>query len=722
MRRLQAARRPDAGRPTRSRAASSASSRSMSCRRRAAARARKRRRAAPRAPPVASAGVRRQAAFRWVARSSDNARHGLFGTRRLVDLRLPTSKPGVERRAGGVRAGPQSRQRDARHAAQKSTARPSRRRGSRRSSTPASVPVWPVEREALPRWIAARLASKARTSRPDTRVPRGGERGQPARRETGLRSSRAPARDADPRRGGRAVADVAADVAALSGLARRQRAHCNPWACCATRASRRYFRCGNSPRTCTLAIVQGLVAQGMQAGNALRQARGKTGAPPRWSARRRACRATSRRHRARARGSTLSRGLRPRRPVGRAGRGGASRNADAPVAQVAMQPAASRDRRRLRLQHARPERAAVDPARFAAATRQRRNRLPIRPGRRAQSQRRATRAPSRRARTMPGRRVARRAIPRARPAPRSAESGCGRSHAAIAMRRQCSARVPRCGAPAHDAPRRPARPTRSRARRPRTASPSRRSRASTSRASPRAAIRARPGRAARSATLAASRAPSRRRDDACHSPPRRRTDHRVADAQRSTRSAAITRPRQERERRAGSSAIADVEARAHGATKSKATMSSTDRKPTRCVDRIRHRVRDVGRQEHVAGAALDQLADAAAMTRSRSRGAPSACRPARCARSRRRSGWRRETRRCRRPPTHGASDRRCAARPCVRSPAARAAPWPRRRTRRAPRPASRGRRRRRRASSRRAREPVTRCPGHGGAIARARPP
>ena len=34
--------------------------------------------------------------FRWDAFLANNANLGLFGTRRLVDLRIPTGKPGVE--------------------------------------------------------------------------------------------------------------------------------------------------------------------------------------------------------------------------------------------------------------------------------------------------------------------------------------------------------------------------------------------------------------------------------------------------------------------------------------------------------------------------------------------------------------------------------------------------------------------------------------------------
>src|SRR2546423_3187302 len=98
--------------------------------------------------------------FKWDAFIAANANLTLFGSRKLVDLRIPSGKPGVE----GARA------------LEAYAANPNRDnitlitlpkldRATQNSAwfvalseQAATVAVQPIEREALPRWIAARLA------------------------------------------------------------------------------------------------------------------------------------------------------------------------------------------------------------------------------------------------------------------------------------------------------------------------------------------------------------------------------------------------------------------------------------------------------------------------------------------------------------------------------------------------------------------------------------
>ena len=108
--------------------------------------------------------------FRWDAFLAANASLGLFGNRRLVDLRIPSGKPGIE---GGK-------------ALEACAARPNPdnvtlitlpridRAGQSSAwfaalaATAVVVAVEPLAREALPRWIAARLARQKQTAAPDT--------------------------------------------------------------------------------------------------------------------------------------------------------------------------------------------------------------------------------------------------------------------------------------------------------------------------------------------------------------------------------------------------------------------------------------------------------------------------------------------------------------------------------------------------------------------------
>ena len=100
-----------------------------------------------------------EAGFRWDAFLAANANMGLFGDRRFVDLRIPSGKPGVEGgkalEAYAANVNPDN----------VTLVTPPRLDRAAQSSAwfealadkGVSVAVYPVERDALPAWIAARL-------------------------------------------------------------------------------------------------------------------------------------------------------------------------------------------------------------------------------------------------------------------------------------------------------------------------------------------------------------------------------------------------------------------------------------------------------------------------------------------------------------------------------------------------------------------------------------
>ena len=150
--------------------------------------------------------------FDWDAFRAANANLGLFGSRKLVDLRIPSGKPGSRGREGARSGcglsclGCESRHRAARHAA----AARSRRAGvgmvhraRRRRRRDRGVRARTRRAACLDRG-AARAAGTA-SERRDARVPRRPLRGQPVRGEAGDREARpAAARGRDSARGGRA--------------------------------------------------------------------------------------------------------------------------------------------------------------------------------------------------------------------------------------------------------------------------------------------------------------------------------------------------------------------------------------------------------------------------------------------------------------------------------------------------------------------------------------
>lgn len=111
-----------------------------------------------------------EAGFKWDAFVAANANLGLFGTRKLIDLRIPSGKPGVD----GARALEAC-------AAQVSADQillvtlPKIDRATQGSAwfsaiegAGVAIVVYPLEREALPAWIAARLARQRQRVAPET--------------------------------------------------------------------------------------------------------------------------------------------------------------------------------------------------------------------------------------------------------------------------------------------------------------------------------------------------------------------------------------------------------------------------------------------------------------------------------------------------------------------------------------------------------------------------
>lgn len=110
------------------------------------------------------------AGFKWEAFVAANANLALFGDRKLVDLRIPTGRPGIE---GG-------------QALETYAANPNRDNvtlitlpradKAMRTSTwfaalteaGATIAIQPLARDALPRWFATRLAQHGQTASPET--------------------------------------------------------------------------------------------------------------------------------------------------------------------------------------------------------------------------------------------------------------------------------------------------------------------------------------------------------------------------------------------------------------------------------------------------------------------------------------------------------------------------------------------------------------------------
>ena len=220
--------------------------------------------------------------FRWDAFLANNANLGLFGTRRLVDLRIPTGKPGVEgaRALEAYAANPNPDNVTLVTLPKLDRATQASAWFAALAGAGVEVPVWPVEREELPRWIAARLAKQGQKASADTLafLAEASEGNLlAARQELEKLALLLPGGALDHDAVVDAVADVARyDIGALS----------EAWLAGEGARALRILAVlrdeGETPVLAVwqlsedvhaLAIVQGLVAQGVPAGNAVRQAR-----------------------------------------------------------------------------------------------------------------------------------------------------------------------------------------------------------------------------------------------------------------------------------------------------------------------------------------------------------------------------------------------------------------------------------------------------------------
>lgn len=108
--------------------------------------------------------------FKWDALAAANRNLGLFGTRKLIDLRLPSGKPGVE--------GARVLEDCAKHPSADTLMLITLPRLDRAAASSAwfsaleqagvTIAVYPLERDELPRWIAARLAQQKQRASADT--------------------------------------------------------------------------------------------------------------------------------------------------------------------------------------------------------------------------------------------------------------------------------------------------------------------------------------------------------------------------------------------------------------------------------------------------------------------------------------------------------------------------------------------------------------------------
>ena len=136
-----------------------------------------------------------EAGFRWDTFLAANLNRGLFGERKLVDLRIPSGKPGVE---GGKALEAYAANPNPDNVTLVTLPRLDRAAQSSAwfealAGAGVTVAVYPVERDALPAWIAARMKRhRQRAARGNAGVPRRPLRRQPAGRAPGDRKAGAP--------------------------------------------------------------------------------------------------------------------------------------------------------------------------------------------------------------------------------------------------------------------------------------------------------------------------------------------------------------------------------------------------------------------------------------------------------------------------------------------------------------------------------------------------
>ena len=108
--------------------------------------------------------------FKWDAFVGANANLGLFGERKLIDLRIPSGKPGVEGAKALERyaAAPNPDNVTLITLPRLDRATQSSAWFAALADAGVTIEVRPVERDALPRWIAARLAAQGQQASRDT--------------------------------------------------------------------------------------------------------------------------------------------------------------------------------------------------------------------------------------------------------------------------------------------------------------------------------------------------------------------------------------------------------------------------------------------------------------------------------------------------------------------------------------------------------------------------
>ena len=108
--------------------------------------------------------------FKWDAFLAASANLGLFGSRKLVDLRIPSGKPGVEgaKALEACAAHPGSDQMLLVTLPKVDRATQSSAWFSALAGAGAAIAAYPLERDALPPWIAARLARQRQRVAPET--------------------------------------------------------------------------------------------------------------------------------------------------------------------------------------------------------------------------------------------------------------------------------------------------------------------------------------------------------------------------------------------------------------------------------------------------------------------------------------------------------------------------------------------------------------------------
>ena len=108
--------------------------------------------------------------FKWDAFLAASANLGLFGSRKLIDLRIPSGKPGIEgaKALEICAAHPGSDQMLLVTLPKVDRATQSSAWFSALAGAGAAIAVYPLERDALPPWIAARLARQRQRVAPET--------------------------------------------------------------------------------------------------------------------------------------------------------------------------------------------------------------------------------------------------------------------------------------------------------------------------------------------------------------------------------------------------------------------------------------------------------------------------------------------------------------------------------------------------------------------------